>query len=122
MRPLETILDQLIEPVTWLEGEGRWSSRWDAIDQSPLIRRKPLESRPKMPWDWGCPDAVVRGIRADHSGAVWIWGEPEGQEETAMQDILLMAGRGHTRLSRDSLDRLQSLAASVDIGILTTPG
>ncbi len=121
MRTLDVTLNQLIRPVIWLEDTGDWSSDWDVLRQSPLINCQNIKKRPSLSWGWDCSDAVVRGVRTEGSGTVWIWGEPEGQEREALLDILLMAGRGHSRLSHDSHARLSVLSHAVDIGILTTP-
>ncbi|MDA8205822.1 MAG: hypothetical protein M0Z36_07120, partial [Thermaerobacter sp.] len=90
MRTLDVTLNQLIRPVIWLEDTGDWSSDWDVLRQSPLINCQNIKKRPSLSWGWDCSDAVVRGVRTEGSGTVWIWGEPEGQEREALLEILLM--------------------------------
>lgn len=122
MRTLEATLEELVFPITWLEGPGRWPADWDAITRSPLVSRQRVDALPTAPWDWRCSDAAVRAVSKDGAGTVWFWGDPQGQERDALLDILLMAGRGHSRLSRDSETRLAALTQGTQIAVLTTPG
>jgi len=122
MYSLESALQQLQQPILWWEGSGQWSPQWDILRDSVLVQRHPVNIRPQLPWNWTCEDSALRGIQTKSSGCIWFWGEPFGQEQAAIYDILLMAGRGHTRLSPDSESRIKTLTHPVEIDILTTPG
>ena len=123
MTPLSQILEQIIRPIHLAIGPLGLPPHAPLTDllSHQNISVEYLSGPPTLPWSWLTPAPAFIGVRGGQERTVWIWGSPEGQEEKAFHDILLMVGRDRTYLTPDGRDRIRRFNMPVAMAVLTTP-